>query len=81
MRELTDTYTHPDHLPNVFDGLWISHAQKLSYLRRLADKGLIRQKYHERGWFRYYTYARLPLSHENYMLMQLLIGETGDIPF
>lgn len=81
MRSLTDKFVHPYRLPNVFDGIWINDAQKRAYLRRLAERGLIRFAYHERGWYRYNTYSRLRPSDENYTAMQTLIGETNELPY
>jgi hypothetical protein len=49
-------YKHPQTLPNVFDGIWINDDQKRAYLRRLADKGLIVAKPHQRGWYKWNTY-------------------------
>jgi hypothetical protein len=51
-----DFYKHPETLPNEFEGIWINDQQKRAYLRRLADKGLIVAKWHERGWYKWYTY-------------------------
>lgn len=52
----TNLFIHPSHLPNQFDGIWINDAQKRAYLRRMADSGLIQARWHERGWYKWYTY-------------------------
>lgn len=53
-----EKYLHPDALPNSFGDIWINDAQKRSYLRRMADKGIIYLAYHSRGWYAWYTYKK-----------------------
>lgn len=60
-----EVYRHPDRLPNNFGDIWIDDQQKRAYLRRLAEKGIIWQAYHSRGWYRWFTYKK----------------PTGDLPF
>lgn len=52
----TDVYIHPERLPNQFGDIWINDEQKRSYLRRLAKNGVISSKWHERGWYKWFTY-------------------------
>ena len=58
---LSDKFKHPDSLPNSFGDIWINDQQKRAYLRRFMKKGIIRGKYHERGWYKWYSYALLAL--------------------
>ena len=55
-----DVYRHPNRLPNEFGGIWINDQQKRAYLRRLAEKGLVFQNWHERGWYKWFTYKKRP---------------------
>lgn len=54
---IREEFRHPKRLPNNFGDIWINEQKKRAYLRRLAEKGLIRAAWHERGWYRWYTYA------------------------
>jgi len=53
----TDKFRHPDQFPRIFGNLFISERQCQEFLRRLAADGLIRVRYHARGWYRWNTYA------------------------
>ena len=53
-----DIFMHPDYLPNEFRGIWISDAQKRAYLRRMMESGVIQAEWHERGWYKWYSYRR-----------------------
>lgn len=55
-------FIHPDRISNEFNGIWINDQQKRAYLRRLAEAGKIRVRYHSRGWYSWNTYA--PLESE-----------------
>lgn len=54
----TDLFMHPDYLPNEFRGIWINDAQKRAYLRRMMEAGIIQGKWHERGWYKWYSYRK-----------------------
>jgi hypothetical protein len=74
-----EEFKTPDRLPSTFDGIWISQSQKCAYLRRMADAGIIQAKWHERGWFKWYSYRRLRLNGNDGIAFSK--PADGELPF